>query len=35
MSIKRRSEVCDIEGKCMGFNAMILSNRVHLGQISL
>jgi hypothetical protein len=35
MGIKGRNEVCDIEGKYMGFNAMVLFNRVHLGQISL
>jgi hypothetical protein len=35
MGIEGRSEVCDIKSKYMGFDAMVLSDRVYLGQISL
>jgi hypothetical protein len=35
MGIKGRNEMCDIENKYIGFNVIILSNRVYLGQISL
>jgi hypothetical protein len=35
MGIKRRNEMCDIEGEYMEFDVTILFNRVYLGQVSL
>jgi hypothetical protein len=35
MGIEGRSEVCGIEGECLKFDATILSDWVHLGQVSL